>query len=118
MISNTGGSEGSCLVILKVNGTEEATREVTIGAGGRETVAFTIAREIEGSYTVSIGDRSGQFVVTAPPVAMPSVQEPARPSIDWGLIAGIAAGGAVLIVVVLYLFVFRHRKRAYQGSIR
>ena len=77
-----------------------------------------MVRDAVGSYAVSIGDRSGVFFVDAPPPpATPTTETPFPMQIGWGILA--IAGGAlfVIIVLMLYLLVFR-RRRSYRGYIR
>jgi acetyl esterase/lipase len=73
VVTNTGGSEGSYTVILKINGVEESTKEVTIKANRSETVDFYVTRDKEGSYKVSIDDKIGEFNISAPtPIVTPT----------------------------------------------
>ncbi len=107
MVKNTGGSEGSYTVVLKIDGVEEARKEVTLGAGKSETVSFTIAKDAEGSYSVDIDGKVAKFTVTAPAVIAPEVIPPAKGE-NWPLIGGII--GAVIIVgLLLWFLVFRRR---------
>ena len=96
VVTNIGGSEGSYTVVLKINGAEEAKKEVTLGAGKSETVTFTIAKDAEGSYTVNIDGKVGQFTVIVPPP-------------NWWLIGGIIAGCVVVVGLLVYFFVWRKR---------
>jgi len=109
VVTNTGGSEGSYAVLLKINGAEEAKKEVTLGAGRSETLTFTIAKDAEGSYTVDIGGRVGQFtvIVTPPPIPTPTEALPVPPPTNWGLIGGIIAGCIVVAGLLVYFFVWR-----------
>ncbi len=105
VVTNTGGSEGSYTVVLKINGVEEARKEVTLGAGKSETVSFTVKKDVTGIYTVNIDDKTGQFTVTVPPPIAP----PAKP-VNWALIWGIV-GGVIVLGLILWLGVFRPRAR-------
>jgi len=64
-VTNTGGSEGSCIVNLTVNGQVEQTKTVTLAPEAMEMVTFTVTKETPGSYTVSIGDLTEEFTVAA-----------------------------------------------------
>ncbi len=103
IIENSGGSAGYCPVIMEVNGQQEEVKEVSIEAGKRSTVMFTLARELEGIYTVNVNGRSVQFAVVTP---QPTLTEPAG-----GLLTEISnflwwiIGGVVLAIIVL-LFIF------------
>jgi hypothetical protein len=112
LITNTGSSEGSYTVVLEINGAEEAENEMTLGAGKSETVTFTIMKETEGSYTVNIDDKTGQFDVIplAPPTPEPTEAPPVAPPTNWGLIGGIIAGCLIVVGgLLVYFFVWRRR---------
>jgi len=95
-LTNTGNTEETYEVALKINGVVEDTREVTIGSGSSKTVTFTTARNVPGTYTVSTGGLSGSFVV----------REGAPSVLNWWLIGGIIAG-VVAVVTVIWLSVIR-----------
>ena len=94
-VVNTGGTEGSYSVVLKINGVKEAEKTVTIAAVSSEIATFSVTKEEPGSYSVTVDGLSGSFTVAAPPV-------------NWPLIGGIIAG--VVIVVVLLISVVRREK--------
>jgi len=93
-VANTGGSEGSYTVVLKINEFKEAERSVTVAAGGSETVTFSVTRAEAGSYTVAVNGLIGAFTVVAPT--------------NWPLIGGII-GGAVIVGLLIYFLVVRRR---------
>ena len=111
VVTNTGGSEGSYTSVLKINGTEEARKQLTLGAGVSETVTFTIAKNVEGNYTFDINGEVGQFTVIAP--APPEVVEAPvedislEPTTNWSLIVGIIIGGIIVIGLLIFLIVRR-----------
>lgn len=72
LVANTGGMSGSYMVTLKINGVKEADKRVTIAAGGTETVTFSVARKVTGSYSVAVDGLSGSFTVAPPVVAPPA----------------------------------------------
>jgi hypothetical protein len=110
LVTNTGGSEGSYNVVLKVNDTQEATQEITLKAGNSKTVDFTLAKEVLGSYTVNVNDKVGQFrVALLPPLPESTGALPLQPSTNWWLFGGLAAGGVIIIMLLVYLFVWRRR---------
>jgi transglutaminase-like putative cysteine protease len=85
VVTNTGGSEGSYIAIFKINEIEETRKEVSIGAGKSQAVEFAVVRNSEGSYKVSIDNKTGQFTVSAPaPVITPPpvVTPPPTPSLS------------------------------------
>jgi len=104
-VANTGGTEGSYTVVLKINGVKEAEKSVTIAAGGSQKVTFSITREEPGSYTVTIDGLSGSFTVAVPPVVPPPA--PTKPPINWPVLGGIIA--AVVVVGLLIFFLVRRR---------
>ncbi len=76
-VTNSGGSEGSYVVILKINGVEESREAITIEAGKSETIHFSVPRDKDGSYEVSIDDKVGQFTVSTPiPAYIPPATTP------------------------------------------
>jgi hypothetical protein len=115
VVTNTGDREGSCTVVLKINGAEEARKEVDVAVGKSETVTFTVGRDVEGSYFVNIDSEIGRFMViasttpAAPPLIAPD--EPAEPPATplslsvWIIIAVVAAGliGGTVIMLVIKL---------------
>lgn len=98
-VTNDGGSEGSYEAVLKVNNTEEAAVEVSVGTGETEKVTFTVSKQAAGAYNVSIDGQSGAFTVTAPQAA-PATDLPLP------LIGGIALG-VILLVIVLFALLRR-----------
>lgn len=100
-VTNTGEVEGSYTVVLKVNGSEVDTQDVTVAGGATETVTFSVSREEAGDYTVEVDDQSGSFTVVEESVA-----------INWSLVGGII-GGVLFIGLVFYLlFVLRRPREA------
>ncbi|MFC1966646.1 CARDB domain-containing protein [Chloroflexota bacterium] len=80
-VTNTGSTEGTYVVILKINGLEESRKEITIEAGKSETVDFPVTRDKDGSYEVSIDDRVGKFTVIVPiPAYTPPALTPQKRS--------------------------------------
>ena len=65
-VANTGGTEGSFNVILKIDGVKEAEERVTIAAHSSQEVSFSVAKEEAGSYTVDVDGLTGTFTVVAP----------------------------------------------------
>jgi len=112
MVTNTGGSEGSYTVVLKIDGAEEVKKEVALGAGKSETVTFTVVNDTEGSHAVDVNGKVGQFTVIAPPPSTPTPAAalPVQPPTKWPLIGGIIAGCVVVIAgLMVYFFVWRKR---------
>ncbi len=63
VVANTGGSKGKYTVVLKINGVEEARKEVTLDAGASQKVSFSIAKSIAETYDVNINELAGSSVV-------------------------------------------------------
>jgi len=120
-VANTGGTEGSYTVVLKINGVKEADKSIFIAAGKSKSVSFSVAKEKAGSYSVVVDGLSASFTVVAPvpeeEVAPPEEEEvvpetPAEvpPAINWPLLGGIIA--AVVVVGLLIFFLVRRRAAA------
>ncbi len=120
-VANTGGTQGSYTVVLKINGMKEAEKRVTIADGRSETVSFTVSKEDAASYSVAVDGLSGSFTVVAPapapappppppapaPPAPPPAPAPApAPPTNWPLIGGIIAA-VVIVGLLLYFLVVR-----------
>ena len=71
-ITNAGGTQGSYTAELKVDGVTNQTEELTVPAGTGYTLVFKICKCLPGTYIVTLGDLTGQFLV----------KEPYRPVID------------------------------------
>lgn len=113
-VANTGGTEGSYTVVLKLNGVKEAEKSVTIAAGSSEIVTFSVTREEAGSYSVDVNGLTASFTVEVPAPPPPPEKEkvtevPAKP-VPWPLIGGIIAAVVVVASLVYFLVV---RRRAY-----
>jgi hypothetical protein len=63
-VTNTGGVDGNCPVNLKVDGAQVDSKEVAVAAGATQTVAFSLVKDIGGTYNVAIGDLSSTLVVS------------------------------------------------------
>lgn len=95
-VTNTGGTEGSYTLVLKINGVKEAERTVTVAAGDTLNLIFLVNKEEPGSYTVEVDGLSGSFTVVAPAKT------------NWPLIGAIIA---TVLVIALFIF-FRIRRKA------
>lgn len=63
-IANTGGVQGSYAVSLQLNGVQADSKEVTVAAGAKQTVAFSLVKDIGGTYFVAIENLTGTLVVS------------------------------------------------------
>ncbi|GAI79600.1 unnamed protein product, partial [marine sediment metagenome] len=99
-LTNTGGTEGSYTVVLKINGVKEADRTVTIAAGDTLNLIFPVTKEAAGSYTVTVDGLSGSFTVITPAVVT-----------DWAWLGGII-GAIIVIGLLVFWLIFIRRRRA------
>ncbi len=81
-VANNGGIEGTYKLILAINGTQEAQKDVTLGRGEETQVSFTVSKNEAGSYTITLNDLSGSFTVEAPlpPPTTPKEPEALEPT--------------------------------------
>jgi len=63
MVANTGGESGSCNVTLKINGTVEEVKKVTVNAGLSKEVTFITSKDTAGTYLVNVNGLTGSFTV-------------------------------------------------------
>ena len=98
--SNTGGTTGYYSVVLMINGQQEATKLVSVGAMSALPVKFTITRDVPGTYTVIIGSQQASFTVV-PSTAGSPVSAP--------LIVAVVIG----IVFIASLVVLFLRRRGF-----
>ncbi|MFC1950559.1 PGF-pre-PGF domain-containing protein [Chloroflexota bacterium] len=99
LVTNAGDLTDSYKVTLKIDEVAVATEDVTLAGGASKAVTFTTAQDIAGTYTVTINDLSGTFMVRAPTL-------PPKP-INWWLFAVSIAG--VIIIGVAIRQVIRRR---------
>jgi hypothetical protein len=101
-VSNSGEVEGSYAAILKINGSSEKTKEITLAGGASATVTFTASKDTAGRYDVELGDQSGEFSVSSPPAGL-----------SWSVIGGIIGGVVIVGIAAAYLLM---RRRGAQGA--
>jgi hypothetical protein len=65
-VANTGDVEGTYEVTLKINGVIEKTKKVDVDAGASKIAAFSVTKDVAGSYSVAVNGLTGTFVVKAP----------------------------------------------------
>lgn len=65
-ITNTGGAEGTCPVVLKIDSVQTDVQNVTVGPGATQQASFTVTREEAGSYTVEINGLAATLKVLKP----------------------------------------------------
>ncbi|MCX6008630.1 MAG: hypothetical protein NTW48_01045 [Chloroflexi bacterium] len=96
-VTNSGGSQGSYTVVLKINGTTEAEDEVTLGAGETGVVTFTVSKESAGSYSVAIDGKSSSFKVSEAGTTTSKLPLP-----PIGVIV-LALGGLLIIILIVVM---------------
>jgi hypothetical protein len=100
-VTNGGGQSGTYAVVLKVNGLAFDQKPVTLGAGGSQTVTFTVTETAPGAYTLDVGGLTATFQVRAPVATTPP---PANTeSNDWLPIAIMALGVALALTLGILL---------------
>jgi len=97
-VTNTGGSPGKFGLTLTVDGTNVASKELSINAGENKTVTFELSENTTGTHKVDINGVESQLVVKELP------KEPEN-SIDWRIF------GVVLLVGLVGTFIFFLTKR-------
>lgn len=63
-VKNAGSAQGRYFLRLMVSGADQESKEVSLAAGGTETVEFQVSRDAPGTYEVKLNGRSGTFTVT------------------------------------------------------
>ena len=73
-VKNAGDTSGTYTVELKIDGTTEDTSSVTLAAGAFDMVSFTVTKDVEKTYEVSVDGLTGSLDVTTeapPPTEIP-----------------------------------------------
>ena len=65
-ITNTGGAEGSYLVLLKIDGAQVEEKNITVSPDTTEQVTFFVTREKVGSYAVDVNGLTATLKVLKP----------------------------------------------------
>jgi hypothetical protein len=76
-LTNAGDSQGIYTAVLKIDGFTNQVENLTVPAGTDQTMVFKIIKGLPGTYNVTIGNLSGQFVVNTPPT--PVFNVPIKP---------------------------------------
>jgi hypothetical protein len=103
-VVNGGTGQASKTVILKINGRDEARKDVTLASGKSQVVSFNVSKAEPGQYTVSVDGQSTSFTVTE------SAKAPG--GMSTAILAIIIAGGLLVIVLAIVL-VMRQRPGGY-----
>jgi Tol biopolymer transport system component len=65
-VENTGEVSGNYLANLQISGVTEATKEITLVAGEKQLVTFTVNRTQPGTYSVAVGSLSSSVTYLKP----------------------------------------------------
>ena len=65
-VTNTGGSKGTFVTELTINGVAENSDKTVIEPGSSYFPVFKVAKTEPGTYNVSIGDLTGKYIVQKP----------------------------------------------------
>jgi hypothetical protein len=106
VVTNTGETEGSYSLSLKIDGDVEAVEEVTLLPGEEREATFTVSKENPGSYPVEVGGKTAEFTVVEIP--LPGEENPTNWIRLGGIVAAIMVIGFILAAIVLVLW-RRHR---------
>ncbi|MCX6007181.1 MAG: putative Ig domain-containing protein [Chloroflexi bacterium] len=102
-VINSGASETTGDVVLKIDGKNETQKSVTLAAGKSQTVEFTISKSTSGKYMVGIGGLSEILKVDGDAGSEQTQRIPSE------VIVGLVCLGGLLIAIVLLRDIFRHR---------
>ena len=92
-LTNTGDAGDSYTIDLKINGTAVLAAEVNVPVGETREVRFSGGENAPGTYVVSLGEASGQFVVVEPGETL-LISAPASGTGETLLLGDPAPGGA------------------------
>ncbi len=115
-VSNTGGTQGSYVVILKVNGVTESSKTVEVPAGSEQSVSFTVNEDTPGNYLVDINGVKTSFQIEAPTPTSTTPAATATPGSGgtsaWLIVIYVIAGVIVIGVIAYFITkTVRSRKR-------
>ena len=105
MITNSGGNTGSYTANLIINGTQEASKDITVEPNKSQKVTFSTTKTAAGSHTVAIGDQTGAFTVAG--------EAKAGFSLDTLPLPVIAAGILIIILLIIIIALATRRRSAY-----
>ena len=103
-VVNGGTGEASKTVILKINGQDEAQKNVTLATGKSQMVSFNVSKAEPGKYTVSVDGQSASFTVKE------STKAPSDMSI---LIMAVIIAGGLLVIILFIILIMRQRSGGY-----
>ncbi|HEY90579.1 MAG TPA: PKD domain-containing protein [Dehalococcoidia bacterium] len=107
LAANTGATEGTLTLILKVSGILVTTRDITLDGGDSQNVTFTHSEGIAGDYIVDVNGQQSEFTVK-----VAEEEESETNGVQWPLVGGII--GAAVVVAGLLAYMAISRRRATQ----
>lgn len=102
-VSNVGGTQGTYVVELKVNGVVEASESVTLAPNQSTAVSFTVSKDQRGTYQVEVDGLKASFTVEE--VMVPLVLSWIS-RYWWTIVVGVG------VVGLLVYFLWWRRRRA------
>ncbi len=106
--TNSGRTEEKYTITLKLNGTVETTREITLSPVSNQEVEFNVSKSIAGTYQVDVNGLTGSFEVKQPPVTPTETEEKSSSSNNGLIVMGVVAGLALIGLSIFFIV----RKRA------
>ena len=83
LVTNTGEQPGTYEVTLKIDDTIEDTKKITLEGCANQKLTFKVMKSTAKTYSVSINDQSGTFMVQfAPPSPTTTIQSKPLPPLD------------------------------------
>jgi hypothetical protein len=104
VVTNTGDLTGSYEVTLKIDDVVVETKKVTLAGGASQTVSFTTAQDVAGTYTVNVNGLSGTITVRTPRAVIP------KAGVPWWVIGAIVAAVIIIGGLLAYFLWWKRRK--------
>ena len=102
-VTNTGVTSGTSRVTLKIDGTVEATKNVTLAARESQKVTFTTKKNAAGTYSLDVNGITGSFRVKETVGSSTTGQR-----VNWPLAGGVIVAMTAAVGLIFY-FVLRAR---------
>ena len=102
-VTNIGVTSGTSRVTLKIDGTVEATKNVTLAARESQKVTFTTKKNAAGTYSLDVNGLTGSFRVKETVGSSTTGQR-----VNWPLAGGVIVAMTAAVGLIFY-FVLRAR---------
>ncbi len=109
-VSNTGSTNGSIRLELRIGELFAAARELILPAGGSETVTFEVPQLPVGTHQVQIGGLTDQLTVANLPPSPVNPPTPTKSATNWTLIGLTVGIGVTALAGLLVWRLHRHRR--------